>query len=37
MKRGQVVEFRDTDHFFFNDPNKVDGVVSTVRAFLSPP
>jgi len=37
MKRGQVVEFRDTDHFFFNDPNKVDGVVSTVRAFLSSP
>lgn len=37
MKRGQVIEFRDTDHFFFNDPEKVDGVVSTVRAFLARP
>jgi pimeloyl-ACP methyl ester carboxylesterase len=37
MKRGQVVEFRDTDHFFFNDPNKVDDVVGTIRGFLSKP
>jgi pimeloyl-ACP methyl ester carboxylesterase len=35
MKRGRVVEFRDTDHFFFNDPNKVDSVVETIRVFLA--
>jgi pimeloyl-ACP methyl ester carboxylesterase len=37
MKRGEAVEFHDTDHFFFDDPKKVDMVVQTVRTFLSRP
>jgi pimeloyl-ACP methyl ester carboxylesterase len=35
--RGRVVEFRDTDHFFFADPRKTDTVVEEIRAFLSQP
>ena len=35
MRRGQVVQFRDTDHLFFNDPGKIDGVVETIRGFLA--
>jgi len=37
MKRGQVVEFHDTDHFFFVDPRKTALVVTTIRDFLSQP
>ncbi len=35
MKRGHVVEYRDTDHFFFNDVKKADGVAEDIREFLS--
>ena len=37
MTRGNVVVFGDTDHFFFVDPNKIDGVVAQVRRFLAKP
>jgi pimeloyl-ACP methyl ester carboxylesterase len=37
MKRGEVIEFHDTDHLFFADPKKVVSVVQNVRAFLSRP
>jgi pimeloyl-ACP methyl ester carboxylesterase len=37
MKRGRVVEFFDTDHFFFVDPRKTASVVSTIRDFLAQP
>ena len=37
MKRGRVVEFFDTDHFFFVDPRKTVSVVSTIRDFLAQP
>ncbi len=37
MKRGQVVEFHDADHFFFVDPRKAPAVVNAIRAFLSQP
>ena len=34
MKRGQVVELHGTNHFFFVDPNRTDGVVRQIRRFL---
>jgi pimeloyl-ACP methyl ester carboxylesterase len=34
MKRGQVIELRGTNHFFFVDPKHTDGVVRQVKAFL---
>jgi len=37
VKRGRVVEFHDTDHFFFADPKKADTVVAEIRSFLSQP
>jgi pimeloyl-ACP methyl ester carboxylesterase len=37
MKRGQVVEYFDSDHFFFVDPRKIASVVETIRGFLSQP
>jgi hypothetical protein len=37
VKRGRVVEFHDTDHFFFSDPTKTDTVVAEIRSFLSQP
>jgi pimeloyl-ACP methyl ester carboxylesterase len=37
LKRGRVVEFHDTDHFFFADPKKADTVVAEIRSFLSQP
>jgi hypothetical protein len=37
MKRADVVVFRDTDHFFFVDPLKTDGVVAQIRQFFSHP
>ena len=37
VKRGRVVEFHDTDHFFFADPKKTDTVVAEIRLFLSQP
>jgi hypothetical protein len=37
MKRGRVVEFHDSDHFFFVDPRKAASVVSTIRGFLAQP
>jgi pimeloyl-ACP methyl ester carboxylesterase len=37
VKRGRVVEFHDTDHFFFNDPKKADTVVAEIRWFLTQP
>jgi len=37
MKRGRAVEFHDTDHFFFADPNKTDTVVAEIGSFLSQP
>jgi len=37
VKRGRVVEFHDTDHFFFADPKKADTVVADIRSFLSQP
>lgn len=35
MKQREVVEFRDTDHLFFNDPKKAGGVAKTIRSFLA--
>ena len=37
VKRGDVVVLRDTDHFFFVDPNQIDDVVGRIRDFLSQP
>jgi pimeloyl-ACP methyl ester carboxylesterase len=37
VKRGRVVEFHDTNHFFFADPRKTDTVVAEIRLFLSQP
>jgi pimeloyl-ACP methyl ester carboxylesterase len=37
MKLGRVVEFHDSDHFFFVDPRKTASVVGTIRGFLSQP
>jgi pimeloyl-ACP methyl ester carboxylesterase len=37
VKRGRVVEFHDTDHFFFADPKKTDTVVAEIESFLSQP
>jgi pimeloyl-ACP methyl ester carboxylesterase len=37
LKRRTTVVFRDNDHFFFNDPKKVDDVVATIRQFLARP
>jgi pimeloyl-ACP methyl ester carboxylesterase len=37
VTRGRVVEFHDTDHFFFADPRKTDTVVREIRSFLSQP
>jgi len=37
VTRGRAVEFHDTDHFFFADPEKTDTVVAETRSFLSQP
>lgn len=34
MKRGEVIVLHDTDHFFFVDPQQIDGVVAKIRRFL---
>jgi pimeloyl-ACP methyl ester carboxylesterase len=35
MRRGRVITLRDTNHFFFQDPKRVDEVVGQMRDFLS--
>jgi pimeloyl-ACP methyl ester carboxylesterase len=34
VKRGRVVELRDTNHLFFQDPKRSDDVVRQIRGFL---
>jgi pimeloyl-ACP methyl ester carboxylesterase len=35
VPHAQVVEIRNSDHYFFEDPKQEEGVVSMIRAFLA--
>lgn len=37
IKHGQVIEWHDTNHMFFDDPRHSDETVRIIRAFLSNP
>jgi pimeloyl-ACP methyl ester carboxylesterase len=34
VRRGRVIELKDTHHYFYRDPKQQDGVVREMRAFL---